>query len=578
MEMSRIKEAVKYSRKKLEPFRKHRLEALLQYVGYHYSDNGSPSKVPLNYIELAVSIYRQQIVARLPQVLCTSYIPEYKPYAATLEQALNKRIKKIKLDKTLRALFTDSLISMGIAKVGLEDGGEVMLDGQPLRAGSVYCDHVSIDDWVHDATARRMEDIQFCGNRYRLPVETIKNCGLFENVADLTPERTGAYGHSKEAADLSAADTARNSEYSDMADLWDLYFPRENAMRTFTCVGNELKDVIRETEWEGPDNGTYGPYYFLSFNDVPDNIMPLPPVAAWMDIHTLSNNLYNKLSNQAERQKTLGLVPRGGDGDAETIKNAVDGELIGVDNPQSAKEISFGGIDQSNFAFTVQNRDLFSWFAGNLDSIGGLSPQADTATQEKLLAISSNKRVALMQGCAVDFTGELINAIAHYVWNDPVHEETVYHDIPGIDNIKVPAQFGPNNRQGELEDYKILVEPYSMQHRTPQERLDLILATIERVYMPLAPQNVNIENLNRVIIKLSDLPELAEIIQMQGVPAPEDAAAREQGVKPPVTSRTYTRVNRPGATRQGSDNTIAQMLMGGRKQPAEEAVMGRVSG
>ena len=58
-----------------------------------------------------------------------------------------------------------------------------------------------------------------------------------------------------------------------------------------------------------------------------------------------------------------------------------------------------------------------------------------------------------------------------------------------------------------------------------------------------------------------------------GTPPPEKKVA-----KPAQTTRTYERVNRGGATRQGKDMAMMQTLFGGNPQPKEQAMMTRPVG
>ena len=41
-------EAIEYSRRKLEPFRRQRTSAVKQYVGAHYTDESAPERMPVN--------------------------------------------------------------------------------------------------------------------------------------------------------------------------------------------------------------------------------------------------------------------------------------------------------------------------------------------------------------------------------------------------------------------------------------------------------------------------------------------------------------------------------------------------
>ena len=90
---ARLKTSLEASYKKLKPFRENNIEAVRQYVGSHYSNDGADDKVPINLLELAINIYIRQLAARAPNVLVTTpysgRMPgtmNLKPYAANLEK------------------------------------------------------------------------------------------------------------------------------------------------------------------------------------------------------------------------------------------------------------------------------------------------------------------------------------------------------------------------------------------------------------------------------------------------------------------------------------------------------------
>ena len=95
--MSRLQNAIEYSRRKLQPYREKRLHAIRQFVGTHYTDNGATSRVPMNLLEMAISIYRRAIAARRPQVLVTSKTRQKEIVANQFESAMNQLIKDIDL-------------------------------------------------------------------------------------------------------------------------------------------------------------------------------------------------------------------------------------------------------------------------------------------------------------------------------------------------------------------------------------------------------------------------------------------------------------------------------------------------
>src|SRR5208337_3159153 len=127
-------------------------------------------------------------------------------------------------------------------------------------------------------------------------------------------------------------------QYRDRLWLRDVWLPKEQLLLTVGCNTNTLLKVV---EWEGPE---CGPYYKLGYSDVPGNLLPLPPVALWRDLHELSNKLFRKLGNQAEGQKTvLGFTG----GDEESVSNfqkASDGDGIRYTGAPPQR-LTAGGVD-----------------------------------------------------------------------------------------------------------------------------------------------------------------------------------------------------------------------------------------
>ncbi len=581
--LKKLRAAMECSRKALQPFREKRLDRIRQYVGANYSDDGAKDKVPMNLLELALNIYARSLTARTPQVVCTTEYREVKSTASLLELAINHVIKEMKLIKALRESVLNALFSVGIIKVGMEATGTIPI-GDTLRyVGQPFAESVDLDDWVHDTTARKFEHIQFAGNRYRLPLDQVKNSELYDEKerAKLKPTAKGSGGQdeSDRAERLSQGNSYKSDdEYADFVELWDMWLPMENKLLTF--ADDSESGVLREVEWDGP---LQGPYKLLSFSDVPNNIMPLAPSAAWQDIHTLCNCLMRKLGRQGERQKTVLGVMSGGDGDAQRIAKSSDGDIIKLDNPDKAREYRFGGVDSATLGFTIQLKDMFSWFGGNLDSLGGLSPMSDTLGQDKLLVENSSKRIADMQDRTIDFTRDTINDIAWYLFTDPLIDLPLSRRVEGTD-ISVPVRFTPEERKGDFLHYNINIQPYSMQEQTPAMKLQTISQVFQTFIVPFAPMlqeqgmSINFEGLLRTISKYSNMHELDEILTFarppQG-PIGGPIGTPPQKFTSPNTTRTYERVNRGGATRVGKDAALTQMLLGGNPQPKEQAAVTR---
>lgn len=589
-DVKRLAEAVEYSRRKLEPFRSARVSALKQYVGRHYSENGSTDKVPVNLLELAINIYVQQLAANSPQVLVNTPHMEIKPNAYKLELGTNKLIRDINLEETLQMAVIEAMFGIGIVKTGINRAGQIEIDGFTHDIGEPYADIVHLDDWVHDAIARTYEQVGFCGNRYRLPYDHVMESKSYKTDDSVKPTDNGFARNEggDERGEAISRGTDSPVEYLPMIELWDIWLPDEKLLCTFPAAPDgsimNWKKPMQIIEWSGPQKG---PYHLLSFSPVPGNIMPLPPVALWMDLHKLTNKLFRKCGDQADRQKTLLGIQAGAEKDGQRIVDGRDGDTIRMDNPAGAKEFKFGGVAQETLAFCIHLKDLYSYMAGNLDALGGLSPQADTLGQDQLLSASASKRMASMSAKTLNFAQEVTSDLAWYLWHDPVIDLPLTMPVEGTD-IVIPTSFGPHERISDFFDFNLEVEPYSMQHQSPQMRLQSLTNVFNTFIAPfaqiLAEQGitVNFQKVMSIISRYGNMPELNEILITQEPLSPEGPVGtppeKFRAPMSPVTNRTYTRINRPGATSQGKNQALINTLLGNRMQSAETNQIGRPTG
>ena len=188
-ELGRLQSSMEYSRKKLEPFRKNQLQAVQQLVGYHYSGiGGAEDKVPINFIELALNIYVQHLAASRPQFLVTTDSKELKPIALKLGLDINWLLKELKFEEVIQSAVTQAIFSIGIVKTGLHNTLNVQLDGQWYPLGEPFASDVSLDNWVHDMVAVKWGQIQYCGDRYTVPMDDLKSMELDDEfIKQLVP-------------------------------------------------------------------------------------------------------------------------------------------------------------------------------------------------------------------------------------------------------------------------------------------------------------------------------------------------------------------------------------------------------
>ena len=569
VDFKQLKTAVDWSISQLAAPRGNRVEAVRQFVGQHYARQGSQKRVPTNFLELATTIYVRLLAANAPQARVTTTIQSLKPYAKTTELALNQIPEEIDLGATLRRAVLEAMFSFGIVKVGIASAGIAVLGHD---VGEAYADIVTLDDYFADMSAKSRKSIQFEGNDYWMMVDTARK--MF-NTNDIELDKHTITGDQGEQRAESVTTDEGADLYKDKVWLRDVYLHNTGQLVSYQVQSGKGPWI---KNWDGPENG---PYHTLGFSDVPGNIMPLPPVALWMDLHELGNALFRKLGNQADAKKTVAAFQGGDDGGVDRLKAAADGDGIRYTG-QKPESITVGGIDQPTLAFYLQVMDQFDYFAGNLNMLGGLGPGSETVGQDRLMSEAAGARAQDMSQLTIAFTKGIFKALAWYEWTDPVRKRIVEKRVADTD-IYLRREWSDETREVKFSDYNFAIDIYSMQDNSPAVQLQKLGMVVERYIIPMIPLIqqqggiFDVKALLEKVAELSNLPAVADLVKFQDAPI-EDQAPQGNATpsfKPAETRRTYERINRPGTTRPARNAAMSQLLMGGNVQKAEKETIGR---
>lgn len=211
--------------------------------------------------------------------------------------------------------------------------------------------------------------------------------------------------------------------------------------------------------------------------------------------------------------------------------------------------------------------------------------------QDKLLNSGASKRLARMAERVEDFTRGLCRSIVWYDWHDPLYDRTVSKDIPGTD-LSIPVNVvssgegfeydhgiaGRTPFQGEWSDFKWGVEPYSMQHRSPEQKLAVLMEAVNLYGTLMQPamaqgEQLSITELFDQIATLRQIPELRKLIKKTAPASPEDLMRMRGGggSKPGKPNGRYVREGRPGPTQRTQENVLMQSMMGANPQRSQTA-------
>ena len=571
-----LHDQIAMAEKEMETFREQNKERQALYSGHGYGKNEDEVDTPLNVYNLALRIYQRRLISGDPRVNVRSRSPEARTEAYELSLACEQLFREINLKDTLKEVAHQGLESVGIVKVAVTPREMNESLGFLHDAEQPFCDPVLLENFAYDTNAKRWEEIDWCGDRYRLPLDDLLNNSIWDQDVVATMDTK----ESRQDEDLRQSpgeesvqrmgvqDSVFRDDLRQYVTVWDIWLPREKLLIT---IPDGKGQPLRVVKWEGPENG---PYHLLCFDPIPGNIMPVSPGSHLESLAKLLNRAIRKLGNQLDRQKTNPTItPAAANaGDDKTIQDCQDGDVLQLMDPKNTGEIRSGGIDQQSYAFTQGLISLFSWLGGNLDSLGGLASNAGTATQQEMELTGAN---GLMDELSDKFTGFLQRVttdLAWYVYSDPQGTRKLIKRLDGTD-WEIPVEWGPEQRTREFFLFEFEVDPFSIHNRTPEQRLRMIMDLIPRatqiaqakMLFAQVGDELDTEAMWRLITRYTGLTELSELIRSSGEPitAMPGKTDRPPSTNTPGIPHEYIRrnVSSGGSPAEGPGQQALEMML-----------------
>lgn len=581
LDLGRLCVAINRSRLALARQRQVRVDMVRDYAGPYWGAEwealGSLRKSqPINVLALYVTVVGRSIISKNPKVLLSTFNKQHKPVVSAMQSWCNRELERSGFETTLKRAVLDAFWSLGVIKVALATPGDAAASSWKLKAGHPFAQRVDFDDFAFDIKCRDLREAYWIAHRFRVPLDAAQ--AFYGKKANLEADIEPLYNlEGDERINVMGKGTYGDTEdYDDFVTLWEVYDRRHKVIVTLNDAylggaesqqaGDYRAKALKVQRWLGPDEG---PYHFLGFGTVPGNAMPVGPLQNIWDLHDATNRIFRKLIRQAERQKEITFYQSNPE-DAERVKNAADGDFCKVENPQMIQKVEFGAPNQQNW---VLGNDLFryaSLLAGNLETAGGLAPQAKTAHQEAQLDRNSSGMLSDLAQTANNYTSKVLEAMCWYWHHHPSQMMTSEFALPGLPNISITRRVQPQQRFAiPFEDMDIKVDPYSMTHKTPDQRLATLNQIVTQILIPMAQiaqsQGVafNMKAYLQKVAELTDEPFVNEIVQMSEPPQESGGIGSGEGAPPaPGGERRTIRENVPMRTQQGDRMNLQNALMG----------------
>ena len=575
--LNRLKDQIQMAEKELETFRKQAKDRQALYAGHGYGDNSQDVDTPFNVYNLAMRVIKRKLIGGEPAADVTANSPAWMPTAYEISLACEQLFYEINLQDTMKDVVQQAMDGVGIVKVGVVTAGTHEFEGILHDQEQAFCDQILLEDFAFDTNAKRWEEVDWAGNRFRLPLELLRDNDEYDQevVEGLGTNETRQdedlrqRGEEDSVKRMGMQDSVFRDDLRQYVTVWDIWLPKENVIIT---IPDGKAEILRIVEYDGPESG---PYFLLRFDPISGNILPVAPGGHLESMAKLLNRAIRKLGNQLDRQKTnVAITPTAqAAGDDKTIQDCQDGDVLVMQDPQNSKEIRSGGVDQQSYAFTQGLMAWYNWLGGNFESVGGLASRADTAMQQEMEQSGANTMLDELSDKFNQFLSRVMQALAYYEYTNQSKTRHLVKRLEGTD-LEIESDWTPDRRTRDFFQFHFEVNPFKLHTKTPEQRLQQVLDLIPRIaqlaqakmIFAQAGDDLDTQALWGLIVRQTGLAELTALIQSGGQPI-----AAAPGTRPPSANmggmpREYIRrnISSGGGSQGPQQQALEQMMAAGR--------------
>lgn len=446
-----------------------------------------------------------------PQFLYKARMPEHIGLAEKLTAGVNRMMTLLNAGETARNVAADSYFGFGVFKVGI---GRMPISARATTGLTIGPNVWRVDqnNLVYDIHATDWRNrMAYIGDIYTMPLDEAQE--MYPKHADrlaamTDTERVDSQHVLPRSSNLTSAE--------DEVRLIDLFFQDSGVISTWPIKGDAFGELANEPLVNREYNGHWsGIYEILNHLYSPDELVPIAQAESVKSFHFLFNDLMDLTSEQALNAKINPTYRRGNDMDMQKLWDAKDRVPVALTSmhPNEQQFFEIPGPTQNQTAFMSAMFNFFKEFTPTFDE-----PQrAPTATQGALERQTTNaiigearrkfnrslQLVAYKLGHLLMKSQDLVLASSR-----PLH--------PGS-NVSVDVSFLPSQddpRVATVDDFDISVDPYSTKFRSPEERLQTLIA-MNREIMGLMQAKasgapINIEKVIKTFAEYSGTPEIQE--------------------------------------------------------------------
>jgi hypothetical protein len=269
-------------------------------------------------------------------------------------------------------------------------------------------------------------------------------------------------------------------------------------------------------------------YACISLTPVIDNMIPLSPVGAILELHKMLNGIARKIGRRIRNMKDVLAYRKSKEAEAAGLLDTDDLTSVGVDDPKDYTTLSFGGNIKDLVLALGEYEKWENQEAGNPNAIGGIEEQAKTLGSNQMLFQNASNRIEYFREEIRRCIGQVLHVIGSHLWDEEDEVVRVSHRPEGLSEAMV-HNWNQDEFPGEFEDYEIGVSPYGFSGDSPERRYGRITKWVSEVAIPLAASaaqqgyRVDFAKLIRITAEAAAIPGSDRLVQRalpSGGPAP----------------------------------------------------------
>ena len=321
------------------------------------------------------------------------------------EGVLGEKDEKAIYDGTVDKKKSDAKPEFDIAEDGtLQDKQQE--DDEVVTNVKFVARRVSPGSLIFDVECENyFEDGRFIIHELDLPLQNVKDDKKYDNTDDL--EASYENESTKRLSDADLKDDKYNALQNDLrrVTIYEIYDLEHDSLKVM--AKGHKKFLRYEAMPEGVDGH---PFAFLQFNDIPDELYPLPEVDLLISPQDEFNKGRDIIMKHAKRfNRKYGYDESGIEAEELTkVENGEDGTFFKVKELPLAKVIeplADAPLDISVYQNFDQSRQGFDKVSGSTESDRGNVERRKSATEAGLMGQSGNVRKEDSRSQVEDFAG-----------------------------------------------------------------------------------------------------------------------------------------------------------------------------